>query len=199
MNADVLPAPSASVPDRLLDAAERVVARDGVRGLTLEAVAHEAGVSKGGLLYHYPTKSALIIAIVERFANRCEADQAAALAADPHAAGAFARAYLLARARPPDPNVAPVQTALLAAAATDSQYLDPFRKRLVAWQARLEADGIDPAAASIVRLAIDGLCLGQLLGVPVPEGDLRQAVIDALLEMTRPTKPCCLQPEETEP
>ena len=38
---------------RLLDAATAVVRRDGARALTLDAVAAEAGVSKGGLLYHF--------------------------------------------------------------------------------------------------------------------------------------------------
>ena len=38
----------------ILEAASRVTAREGALNLTLEAVAKEAGVSKGGLLYHFP-------------------------------------------------------------------------------------------------------------------------------------------------
>ncbi len=174
---------------RLLDAAEQVVSRDGVRGLTLEAVANQANVSKGGLLYHFPTKSALITAIVERLADRCESDQDKALAASSQGRGAFTRAYLAIRAKPPDPHEEPIHTALLAAAGTDPQYLAPFRERLREWQRRLEADGIDPATASIVRLAIDGLCLCHLLGLPVPEDGLRQKVIDKLHAMTEPESP----------
>jgi AcrR family transcriptional regulator len=172
------------VRDRLLNAAEAVVARDGVSNLTLDAVAREAGVSKGGLLYHFPSKSALVIAIVERLATHCDAKHASALQLEPPAPGAFTRAYLTARTKPREPNEAVIHTALLAAAGTDPQYLDPFRKRLKEWQSRLEADGIDPTTASIVRLAIDGLCLGELLGVPVPTGEVRQRVLDRLLEMT---------------
>jgi AcrR family transcriptional regulator len=173
-----------TVPDRLLNAAESVVARDGVANLTLETVAREAGVSKGGLLYHFPTKSALIHAIVERLASRCEQDQARAVEADTNGPGAFTRAYLQIRAEPLDPRERPVHTALLAAAGTDPQYVEPMRKSLLEWQARLESDGIDPATASVVRLAMDGLCLGTLLGLPVPTGDLRQKIIDKLLAMT---------------
>ncbi len=40
----------------LLDAAERVVLRDGAGQLTMDAVAAEAGVSKGGVLYAFPSK-----------------------------------------------------------------------------------------------------------------------------------------------
>jgi AcrR family transcriptional regulator len=170
--------------DRLLNAAEQVVARDGVGNLTLEAVAREAGVSKGGLLYHFPSKSALVISVVERLATNCETKHQDALEAEPTGPGAFTRAYLTARLRPHDEKERVIQTALIAAAGTDPQYLEPFRKRLTEWQARLESDGIDPATACIVRLAIDGLCLGEVFGMPVPTGELRQRVLDKLVELT---------------
>jgi AcrR family transcriptional regulator len=181
-------ADSVSVRERLLDAAEKVVARDGVANLTLDAVAREGGVSKGGLLYHFPSKSALITSVVERLAVQCDADHANAIAAAGEGPGAFTRAYLAARSEPLAPEAEPIHTALLAAAGTDSQYLEPFRKRLAQWQARLESDGIDPVTATIVRLAIDGLCLGALLRVPVPTGELRNKVVDRLRAMTH--SPC---------
>lgn len=52
--------------DGLLDAAERVVLRDGANSLTIDAVAREAGVSKGGVLYAFETKDALIDAMMRR-------------------------------------------------------------------------------------------------------------------------------------
>jgi AcrR family transcriptional regulator len=178
---------SSNLRDRLLDAAELVVARDGVISLTLDAVAKEAGVSKGGLLYHFPTKSALVVAVVERLASACDCETGKAIdASDDIGPGRFTRAYLTARLDPPDPKDMPIHTALLAAAGTDPQYLEPFRRRHVEWQKRLQEDGIDPAVATIVRLAIDGVCLGTMLGMPVPQGQLRQDVIDQLMAMTQP-------------
>lgn len=50
----------------LLDAAERVVLREGAGHLTMEAVAAEAGVSKGGVLYAFASKDALVDALVSR-------------------------------------------------------------------------------------------------------------------------------------
>jgi len=182
--AEAHPNTATSVRDRLLSAAERVVARDGVSSLTLEAVAKEAAVSKGGLLYHFRSKSALIQAIVERLLNQCETDQERAVASDLKGPGAFIRAYLTARAEPPEPEERLVHTALLAAAGTDPQYLEPVRKRFAEWQARIESDANDPVAATIVRLAIDGLCLCRLLGLAVPEGEFRRRVLDRLLSMT---------------
>lgn len=52
--------------DELLNAAERVALRDGAGQLTMDAVAAEAGVSKGGVLYAYPSKDALIDALFTR-------------------------------------------------------------------------------------------------------------------------------------
>jgi AcrR family transcriptional regulator len=174
----------ASVRNRLLNAAEQVAARDGVASLTLDAVAREAGVSKGGLLYHFPTKSDLINGVVERLATHCEQEQKRVVQETPLEPGAFTRAYLRCRSEPLDPQELPIHMALLAAAGTDSQFLDPWRSRIAGWQARLESDGIDPVTATIVRLAMDGICLSTLLGLPVPEGAMREKVLERLRSMT---------------
>lgn len=54
----------------LFDAVERVVRRDGPLGMTIEAVAQEAGVSKATVLYDYASKTALLQALIrDRFAR----------------------------------------------------------------------------------------------------------------------------------
>ena len=45
--------------ERVLDAYEELLSREGERYATLDAVAAKAGVSKGGLLYHFASKQAL--------------------------------------------------------------------------------------------------------------------------------------------
>lgn len=59
--------------DRILEAASLVAHEVGPAHLSLDAVAERAGVSKGGLLYHFPTKQALIMAIVESYLAAAEA------------------------------------------------------------------------------------------------------------------------------
>jgi AcrR family transcriptional regulator len=176
----------ASVRERLLDAAEEVVGRDGVVNLTLDAVAKAAGVSKGGLLYHFHSKSALIVGIVERLVERCTRDHEQRVAADGKPDGAFARAYLTIRAAGPDLQERIRATALLAAAGTNPQYLDPIRVYSRECQVRLESDNIDPVAATIVRLAADGLAFCEMLGLAVPSEELRQQVVERLRTMTQP-------------
>ena len=48
-------------------AAEELAREAGPGNLVLDAVAAKAGVSKGGLLYHFPTKAKLLEALVEQF------------------------------------------------------------------------------------------------------------------------------------
>ncbi|MBE1878316.1 TetR/AcrR family transcriptional regulator [Myceligenerans pegani] len=51
---------------RIVDAATRLVARNGSRGTNLAEIAAAAGVSQSGLLYHYPSKEALLNAVLDR-------------------------------------------------------------------------------------------------------------------------------------
>jgi len=75
----------------LLDAADRVIAKGGVTSLTIDAVAREAGVSKGGVLYSFGTKDALIEAMLERAGKSYErlvADYLATHGDEPHSTAA---------------------------------------------------------------------------------------------------------------
>lgn len=58
----------------LLDALEELLIQEGERAATLDAVAARAGVSKGGLLYHFASKAALVDGLVARMQERAELD-----------------------------------------------------------------------------------------------------------------------------
>lgn len=51
---------------QLLESAVSFASRDGIASLSVNAVAREAGVSKGGLLHHFPNKQALIFTLFAR-------------------------------------------------------------------------------------------------------------------------------------
>ena len=55
--------------EKLLTAFEHLVLSEGERAATLDAVAARAGVSKGGLLYHFPHRQALVDAALVRSAR----------------------------------------------------------------------------------------------------------------------------------
>ena len=55
---------------KILHAAALIVKREGATALILESAAKEAGISKGGLLYHYPNKDTLIKCMNEYLLNQ---------------------------------------------------------------------------------------------------------------------------------
>ena len=72
----------------VLAAAEAVIAEAGAAGLTLDAVAAQAGISKGGVLYCYPSKRALVDALLERDLAGFAADARRLAGGDPDAPAA---------------------------------------------------------------------------------------------------------------
>ncbi len=163
---------------RIIGAAEEVVLRDGVARLTLEAAAAEAGLSKGGVLYHFPTRDALVAAMVDEIIEEFDRDILDHLEND-DGPGAFARAYIRATMAPgsPRPDRQDRQdrlgAALIAAAAAQPSLLVPLQAAADRWQARMADDGLDPALATVVRLACDGLWLCDLFGLAAPSSGLR--------------------------
>ena len=174
--------------DRILDAAERIVLRDGVARLTMEAVAAEASLSKGGVLYNYPSKDDLIRGMIHRLIDMFETDMARFAEQDPDPVGRRTRAFL--RALFPQPTqsceqCSPVCAALLAAVATNRSLLDPLREHIRTWEPYLKEDGIDPVVAAMVRLAGQGLWWADLFGLKPPDPEVWRQVMERLAEFTR--------------
>lgn len=49
----------------ILDAAARLIARHGYRGVSIQDIADEAGIAKAGLRHHFPVKTDLLVALLE--------------------------------------------------------------------------------------------------------------------------------------
>lgn len=62
--------PTARVSDRLIDAAQELLARKGIRAATVMEVAEAAGVSRAWLYRHFPDKSALFGAAIVRLTHQ---------------------------------------------------------------------------------------------------------------------------------
>lgn len=166
--------------DAILDAASRILVRDGGDALTIASVAREAGVSKGGLFYHFASKKALVEGLVNR--HVAAFDELITAAGDEP--GAATVAYLRS-ARHPDGPATQSVTALLAAAATSPEALESLRERYVAWQSRLDNDGIAPHIAAAVRFAVDGIWLADVLALAPVTGRRRSQVIASLEQLVR--------------
>jgi AcrR family transcriptional regulator len=63
-------APPSETRDRILDAVMNLIRGGGIHAVTLSAVCRLAGISKGGLVHHFPTKDSLIDAFLDRAAGQ---------------------------------------------------------------------------------------------------------------------------------
>lgn len=166
---------------QLLDAATTVLLDQGAAHLSLAAVAAEAGVSKGGLLYHFPSKRALVEGLVDRMV--ADFDAALETGSGP---GSTTRAYLQHSVSATGETAADPRrdAAILAALLVEPASLRPLRDRYAAWQERLTDDGVDPAVATLVRLVADGWWLAEILDLAPPDaatGAQLGAVIERIL------------------
>ncbi|WP_158639025.1 TetR/AcrR family transcriptional regulator [Elioraea rosea] len=170
---------------RLLDAAEAIVADRGVGALTLDAVAAEAGVSKGGLLHHYRSKEALLTAIVARMTEEMRAVFDRLREAEPSGPGRTVRACIAWALQPRPEREARdlrIAAALLAAHAHHPALVDPVRAEHARIRALIAEDGLDHGRALAVLTAADGLFMAKIFSIWQPTeaeaGALRHALED---------------------
>lgn len=142
--------------EAILDAAEQVLCHNGAQALTLAAVAKRAGVSKGGLLYHFPTKEALLKGLVARVIEEFDARVASSDDGDP---GSYSRAFVEATFAILTGSEA-VRTRRRWAgimAAAEPELTAPLREAMTRWHGRDPGEDADPVTATVVRLAAEGL------------------------------------------
>ncbi|TDP46860.1 TetR/AcrR family transcriptional regulator [Zavarzinia compransoris] len=170
----------------LLEVTADLSLRQGIGNVRLEAVAAAAGVSKGGLLHHFPSRQALLEALCREYLARLDRRLAEALAADPVPGGRFTRAYLavMTAAEPTEQERTwgILSCVLFAEPAFRSRWADWLSGHL---RAHAATDG--GTALEIVRLAADGLWLSDMAG----ESADRAAVVGRLHAMTLSKEPTC--------
>jgi AcrR family transcriptional regulator len=176
------PVDSSQTRLNILQAANRVVIRDGSNAFTLDAVCREAGISKGGLLYHYKTKEALISAMIEALINGADESMRAMQAEDPESKGSWARAYINTCSQSDETDK--ISAAMIPAAASDPDLLEPLRTNYAAWQEKLDVDLGDTTVSTLIRLALDGLWLADILDLAAPKGKRREEFFITLNRMT---------------
>lgn len=168
----------------IVRAAERVVARWGAAHLTLDAVAKEAGISKGGLLYNFPNKDALLQAMVGATVERIDRHREEVAATLPDGPNRAVRTILaLKKEELIDRRMG---LAILAAGAENPSLLEPMRERLAEMRGEIAASSEDALCAWVVWLARDMLMMWDVLGVsPFDEGEVA-ALLGRLSDMVAP-------------
>ncbi len=171
---------------KLLRTACAIALEQGISHVTLDNVAKAAGVSKGGLIYHFAGKEALLQGMVDYLLDSFAAEIETHLNGSEREAvpGQWLRAYVRANLDK-DQSELQLSIALLAAVAVNPALLQRWRDRYAAWQQTLLQTSADPVLATIIRLATDGMWLMDLLNIAPADERLRQQIQQRLLSMTR--------------
>jgi AcrR family transcriptional regulator len=172
--------------ENILKAAAQVLARLGVNAFTLDAVAREACITKGGVLHHFPSKESLIDSLIDQVIEAFNTRLTEELAKEPEAQpGRWLRAYIrtVFFISYKDKNLSFV---LAAAASAEHQPLERIRRSLEERQQAIIQDGIAPIQATIIRLAVDGLVFAKALDIDVLDADTSQSVYEELIRLTVP-------------
>ncbi|MEU7478221.1 TetR/AcrR family transcriptional regulator [Lentzea sp. NPDC042327] len=141
----------------LLDAAGVCIRARGTSA-TLDHIAREAGVSKGGLLHHFATKDDLVRALAQDLFDRFRADVLAAVDPADTGPGRLTRAYVrVSAAFSQDPGNFRDLVPLLSHLVAIPEIIDLARDDTLRWHGDLAADGLPPHVTALVMAAADGI------------------------------------------
>ena len=179
--------------EAIVGAAARAIAKSGVRGMRVEGVAADAGVSPALLYYHFESRAGLVRAALEYASEQGPSGRIATDAEDATAYESL-RAGLLGEIDD-DESVregAVVWGEVVASAVFDPELRDAVKKVTEDWRAGIAAgiragiaDGsIDPGvnpdnSADVLISLVDGLCTRWLTGA-LSRDDARRVLSEAI-------------------
>lgn len=173
---------------RILDAAVRVINRDGLRAVTFESVSAESGLTRGGLLYHFPSREALLHGIDTHLIAVWEA----------HMEGMLGKSA--AEASPRERHQTFIQVSAVAATRAELAFMlesaesgkdgAPWSDAVAQWAPGPPAGDADPAAldAFVARLAADGLWMYEAMYHGTLDARVREQVVARLTVLLGPDR-----------
>ncbi|KMO30746.1 TetR family transcriptional regulator [Methylobacterium tarhaniae] len=154
--------------EKVLDAAEVIVRRDGATALTFEAVAKAAGITKGGLQYCFGSKDDLVAAMIERWMTAFDAELARAL---PPEAGTLehTRGYVAALGRL-DEATQTKMAGMLVTLLQSPEHLHRVRAWYAEWTGRFDPASEAGRRAQVAFFAAEGAFFLRSLGLVEMDG-----------------------------
>lgn len=169
--------PQSGARDRIVAAARDLAAERGPRHISIESVAERAGLSKGGVLYHFRTKADLLDAIVSFHVETTRKRVGNHMAADGQ--NRLARALIAVR-RDEKEEAAPPASGILAVLAEHPGLLDPVCAHQQMTLDTLRRDSTDPDLATIAFLALEGMRALSLFGFDILDPKAEEALLDRM-------------------
>ncbi len=166
---------------KLLLAASQVAFDNGAVSLTIEAVAKEAEVSKGAVLYHFASKDQLLTALLEELLDGF--DQLV-LDEVKQTGVSWLLAYL--RASFPGQRAGYLQetNTIFGIVSLRPELREVVHSAFSRWHQRARDDASDPLTAHLIRAAIDGLWYNEMFGISLEQEELQALLthLEGLLE-----------------
>lgn len=147
---------SLATREHIIAAAVRLVTQSGPSALTIDAVAKVAEMSKGGVLYHFPSKDSLFMELVKHGLRENWTDMRHFWKADPEVRGRWHRAWIRTSFKALRRDQGLQIPALVATVLMDARLqvlLMRFGKRM---RHCLSFDGLDPTWSRIIQNSILG-------------------------------------------
>jgi AcrR family transcriptional regulator len=179
--------PRSSSYNSIIEAAEAVVAEVGAGHLTLDAVAAKAGVSKGGLMYHFPDKDSLLRAMVARLIERFNQMRDRAQKKLGNKPKAMLKSHTMTTLS--QPKKGHVAAAILAAAANEPSLLAPLRQYHERRFIQFEEAGLAFEDVAVVVLATSGLSMFEQLHMSPFNDRQRKRIINKLMSLIENSSP----------
>lgn len=168
---------------KILDAAIRVVSREGITALTYESISVEAGLTHGGMLYHFPSREALLLGLHEYVSQQWESALEAAAGKTAEEATAQERfaAYVKVATQM---SATRVELQFKLEGSTSPELAAPWTGVISRWAPGFVGETPDHDAMHwIVRLAADGLWAYESITNQTIPAELRERISTQLLSM----------------
>ncbi|SET29935.1 transcriptional regulator, TetR family [Natronincola peptidivorans] len=171
--------------EAILNAASSIIIQRGINHFTLEEVARAAGVSKGGLLYHFPSKNELIKEMLAKLLAEAEGGVAPTEHElnNPYTRERWLLEYIKTSYTATSVD-RELTTGLLAAIATNKELIGPIRDYFSKRQQELDQCE-DPVLATIIKLASDGMRFAKILDIDVLSDEAKGKVALRLKQLLK--------------
>lgn len=179
--------------ERALDAALEIVLESGAGHLTFEALAEKSGISRGGLLYNFPSKQALLKDLIRRYVQQSRRDMDALGTGDaaetdqPSARNSAIRKLVEQRLSSP-PHDRRAAGSVLAAMAEDPALIEPVREHHEELAREIRATSEKPDLAFLAWMALEGLFVQELFGLSPIRGEERAELVERIRELADPPR-----------
>ncbi|KZL21296.1 HTH-type transcriptional regulator BetI [Pseudovibrio axinellae] len=169
--------------DHILDAVERLICIDSQRKLTIDAVAAEAGMSKGGVLYNFRSKQELLLGVIRRAVSDFRTTTYAlsdTLREQGAACPTLRASFQIYR----DYREKAAPITLFALAAREPELVAEFQEMSAEIGQAISTEVNDPILGHMCELIVDGLYYRQAMQVKVHSTGEIDELIDRVLEIT---------------